>query len=351
MPVRVEFVIVGQGLAGTALAWQLRRRGRGVLVLDRERGGCSRVAAGLMTPVTGKRLAASWRWDELFPAAVAFYRAAEADTGAAFFHQRPSLRLFATEAERARYAARNPAHTARTTHIRADWFHAPLGGCEMAAARLDVPRYLDASRAHFRACGEYRAADVEPRDIEPTAHVVRIPSLGIEAEALILCRGFDATSDARFGALRFNAAKGEILTMRVPGLAEERVVHRGIWLAPAGGAVFHAGSTYTRDPLDALPTAEGRAEIEAKLRALLRLPFEVVDHRAAVRPVIDAGFPVLGRHPAFPRLAYLNGLGSKGSLLAPFFANQLAAHLCGEGAIDARLDVSRFLVHPAPPCG
>src|SRR5262245_56991254 len=97
---RVDFVIVGQGLAGMTLAWQLRRRGQHVLVIDREGGGSSRIAAGLITPVTGKRLARSWRWDELFPAAVAFYRSLEVETGEAFFHQRPALRLFADEAER-----------------------------------------------------------------------------------------------------------------------------------------------------------------------------------------------------------------------------------------------------------
>src|SRR6188768_1512417 len=102
-----EFVIVGQGLAGTALAWALLRRGRRVLVIDREGGGSSsRVAAGLITPVTGKRLAKSWRWDELYPAAVAFYRAIEAETRSAFFHQRPALRLFANEAERDEFRRR-----------------------------------------------------------------------------------------------------------------------------------------------------------------------------------------------------------------------------------------------------
>ena len=77
---RVDFVIVGQGLAGTTLAWQLLRRGRSVLVIDREGGvTSSRIAAGLITPVTGKRLAKSWRWEELYPAAVAFYRSLEAE--------------------------------------------------------------------------------------------------------------------------------------------------------------------------------------------------------------------------------------------------------------------------------
>src|SRR4051812_16857116 len=101
-----EFLIVGQGLAGTALAWALLRRGRAVLVADDDRGGSSRLAAGLIPPVTGKRLAKSRRWDELYPAAVAFYRTAEAETGAAFFHQKPALRLFADGAERDEFRRR-----------------------------------------------------------------------------------------------------------------------------------------------------------------------------------------------------------------------------------------------------
>ena len=168
-------------------------------------------------------------------------------------------------------------------------------------------------------------------------------SLDVEAGTLILCRGFDATADPWFGSIAFKAAKGEILTVRIPGLAEERVIHRGIWLAPVGDEVFRVGSTYTWEPLDSFPTAEGRLAIEAKLREFLRLPYEILDHQAAVRPVIDAGFPVIGRHPAFPPLAYFNGLGSKGSLLAPFFANQLATHLCDGGEIEPQVNVSRFL--------
>src|SRR4051794_41445927 len=98
---RAEFVIVGQGLAGTALAWALLRRGRRVLVIDRERGdSASRIAAGLITPVTGKRLAKSWRGGELFPAAGAVYRSIEAENDCPILHERPALPLFAGEGER-----------------------------------------------------------------------------------------------------------------------------------------------------------------------------------------------------------------------------------------------------------
>lgn len=353
---RVDVVMVGQGLAGTALAWHLLRRGRTVLVIDREAAvTSSRTAAGLITPVTGKRLARSWRWDELYPAAVAFYREIEAATGEQFFHQRPALRLFADQSERAEFEKR-AGGVLRGLVRRADdipaALAAPLGGFEMpTAARLDVPRCLDASRDHFRRQEAYLAAELEvPRDVELIAGGVRLPRLGVEARWLVLCRGFAPDADPWFGGVRFNAAKGEILDLRIPDLCEQRVVNRGVWLAPVAESVFRCGATYTWDELNCEPTAVGRAEIESRLRDFLRLPFEVIDHRAAVRPVIDAGFPVLGRHPEFPQLAYFNGLGSKGSLLAPFFADQLAACLLGERDVEPAVDVRRHLV-PRPPAG
>jgi glycine oxidase len=345
----VDVIVIGQGLAGATLAWQLRRRGQRVVVIDREAAtSSSRIAAGLITPVTGKRLAKSWRWNELYPAAVAFYRAIEDKTGASILHQKASVRLFADEAERDEYqkrAAGMLAGLVRDAEINRDWLLAPFGGFEMPeAARLDVLRYLDVSRDLFRQDDGYARADVDPgRDLELLADGVRIRRLNLEARTLVFCRGFTPDRDPWFGSIRFNAAKGEILTLRIPGLAEDRVVHRGIWLAPVGGDVFRAGSTYEWHDLTSTPTAVGRAEIESRLRAFLRLPVEVIDHRAAVRPVIDAGFPMLGRHPQWPQLAYFNGLGSKGSLLAPFCAEQLAACLAGERAPEAEVDVRKAL--------
>lgn len=350
----MDVIVIGQGLAGTTLAWQLRRRGQHVVVIDREAAvSSSRIAAGLITPVTGKRLAKSWRWDELYPAAVALYRAIERATGASLLHQKPAIRLFADQTECAEYRKRETGMLAglvRDAKVNGDWFLAPFGGFEMPdAARLDVPRYLDVSRDLFRHDDGYTRAEVDPgRDVELLADGVRIKRLNLEARTLVLCRGFTTDADPWFGSIRFNAARGEILTLRIPGLGDDRVIHRGIWLAPVDGDVFRAGSTYEWDDLSPTPTAAGRMEIESRLRALLRLPFEVIDHSAAVRPVIDAGFPVLGRHPNRPQLAYFNGLGSKGSLLAPFFAEQLAACLAGEREPDPEVDVRKVLVHVQP---
>ncbi|MFO0850258.1 MAG: FAD-binding oxidoreductase [Gemmataceae bacterium] len=325
-------LIVGQGIAGTALAWQLRWRGVAVAAIDRgEPATASRVAAGLMTPVTGQRLAKTWRLDDLWPAAVAHYRRAEAETGERFFLPGPSVRLFQSADERAAFEAKaggfgewvrppNPP-------VNPDDLAAPFGGFEMpTAGRLLTGRYLDASRRSLSVT----TADLAPTDLDLSGDGVRVPRLGLTAGRVVFCRGVGDAASPWFADVRFHPAKGEILTVRIPGLAETRVVHHGVWLVPLGDDLFRVGATFDRDNLDTLPTDAGREEVLAKLRAFVRRPVEVVEHQAAVRPVISAGRPTLLRHPADSRLWLFNGLGSKGSSLAPYFAARLAETLTHE---------------------
>ena len=73
------------------------------------------------------------------------------------------------------------------------------------------------------------------------------------------------------------------------------------------------------------------------------LSFEVIDHAAAVRPIINESKALIGVHPADEHLAFFNGLGSKGALHAPFFAGSLAAHLADGAPLDEACDLRRNL--------
>jgi glycine oxidase len=312
----IDAIIVGQGLAGTVLAWQLRPRT--VLLIDREDAvTSSKVAAGLLTPITGKRLAVADRLGELWTAAVKLYRRVESETGARFFHEGPAVRLFADAAERELFEKRCFHNAWPTAHqpTRIEWHD--QDGFEMPAARLDVPRFLAASRSHF----PYLAADIDPvGDVEVLPDRVRLPRLGVEASHLSFCQGYAA--NPHFADVTFNAAKGEMLTLHIPGLAETRAVNRGVWLVPLGDERFLAGSTFEWEQLDTTPTAARREEICRRVREFVRLPLEVIGHTAAVRPVLDAGKPLA---EARGRLGIFNGLGSRGALLAPDAAARFAA--------------------------
>jgi glycine oxidase len=94
-PDRWDAIIVGQGLAGTTLAWRLREAGQRVLLVDAcEAVTSSKIAAGLMTPITGQRLVLTANCDALMAEARAFYAGVEQLTGSKFFHERTAVRLF-----------------------------------------------------------------------------------------------------------------------------------------------------------------------------------------------------------------------------------------------------------------
>ncbi|MBS0204377.1 MAG: FAD-binding oxidoreductase [Planctomycetes bacterium] len=342
-------IILGQGLAGTTLAWSLLRLGRRILVVDRAvEGTSSRIAAGLMTPITGQRLVQCWRWDLFWKTATEFYESVEQQTGAHFFDRRRMVRLLSNEAEQGYFNLRRKSDfadlvAAPEPPLNPESFDAPLGGFEMLqGGRLQVATFLDVSRQQFTAHGEFIAADlVLGRDIEVTTNGVRLPSLGVEACRLIFCQGY-APDNPWFSHVRFNPAKGEILTLRIPGLAESRIVHRGVWLMPLGDNLFRAGATYEWKNLNSEPTDQGRDEICRRLQEFLRLPVDVVDHSAAVRPIVHHQYPAIGLHAQLPQLGIFNGLGSKGSLQAPWIADHFARCLVGGCELDPAVDLHHY---------
>ena len=345
-----DFIILGQGIAGTSLAWSLRWAGSRFLVVDRqERVTSSRIAAGLVTPITGQKLIKSWRFDEFWPVAIAHYDRVQSETKNQFFQRRSMVRLFANEVEASTFRRRNEAGeylgivSQPDRLVDANWFDNPLGGFEMSqGGQLDVPQYLDASRKFFESEGSLLTNDLDvSRDLQIEQDGVVLPTLGVRGKTLVFCQGSEAINNPWLRDVQFKPAKGEILTLRIPGLAETRVVHGSVWLAPFSGDLFKAGSTYDWKSLDTVPTEKGRNEILKELSSFLRTPFEIVAHEAGVRPIHRNQYPVLGRLPAEPRLACFNGLGSKGVLQAPFFADQMTRMLIEGRQVDSTVDLNK----------
>lgn len=339
-----DTIIIGQGLAGTALAWHLIEEGQRVLVVDADVAGTtSKIAAGLITPITGQRLALSWRVDDMFAAARPFYTRIEQRTGETFFHERTAVRLFNSDIERELWSKRGqqPAFQAFLSQQQPQPLLDPAvgddsgGGFQMETAQLDVARFLSASRAHF----PYISAALDwQRDVALSDDGVTV--LGHRAQRVISCEGFAATLNPYFSELPFKCAKGDILTIRFKGPMPRQCLHRGIWIVPtADRQVFRVGATYDWRTLDHVPSQPSRAEIEDRLREFIHVPYTVLDHQAAVRPIIRESKAMIGLHPLHDRLGFFNGLGSKGSLHAPWFAKCLASHLVHGAPLPKEFDL------------
>src|SRR3954468_13152651 len=101
---RVDYIIVGQGLAGSALAWELMQRGKSLLVFaDPGSNRASAVGARLFNPITGRVLTKTWMAETIFPFMDSFYMNAEIKTGERFLHKLPIYRPFVSAEERAQW--------------------------------------------------------------------------------------------------------------------------------------------------------------------------------------------------------------------------------------------------------
>ena len=154
-------IIVGQGLAGSAVAWQLFWRGERLLLVDSgQPNSASRVAAGLITPITGKRLVKSPEFEKEFKTAREFYQRTEHETGSVFFHEQPMLRLFSNEESRAEFLQRSDHSSdvvVRQCSLQRDGSIHPAVEL-FPAARLDVNTYLTATQRFFESRGCFQKA-------------------------------------------------------------------------------------------------------------------------------------------------------------------------------------------------
>jgi nucleoside-diphosphate-sugar epimerase len=63
----MNYLIVGQGIAGTNLTFTLLERGNSVTIADNpQEFSSSKVAAGLFNPITGRKMSKTWLADSLF---------------------------------------------------------------------------------------------------------------------------------------------------------------------------------------------------------------------------------------------------------------------------------------------
>lgn len=305
------WTIVGQGLAGTCLAWEFWHRGVKFYLVDREAGGSSRVAAGLVNPVTGKNFEPTPGIGEFLPEALEFYAIIEKLLTLRIWHPLPILRLADSAAEWNKMLGK----TARPDVARwldgdgqpqaIDGWH---GALELTGGgRLDTRAFLDASRAFFQQHGVYQKAEID---------------IHAAGNGRIWCEGAAGLLLGRYGKHR--CAKGEILTLRAEGWPQSHIrIGAGGWLVPVGGGLFKAGSTYEWEELDETPSPAGREKVMAIASRLGGDDdFEVTAHEAGVRPILRRSEALIG--PLDGGDWMFNALGSKGSLFAPGMARRLA---------------------------
>lgn len=348
---KVDYIIVGQGLAGSILALTLLKRGRSVIVIDDANPStASKIAAGLFNPVVFKRLVKSWLADDLLPYMDMFYPEMEKLLGTEFYFSKRILKPFAEEQEKSLWLKKTEESIGK--YLNATIYHEDLNGIVfnpfgisevMHAGNLNTIQFLTSSNDYLKGNDFFIEENFSYDQVELKENFVNYKN--ISADKIIFCEGFKTTENPFFKWLPFKLTKGETLTIKLPDehvIPFEVVINKAVFILPLGGNTYKVGATYEWADLSEKTTEKGRLDLSEKLQKVLKVPFEILCQQAGIRPTVSDRRPLIGLHPEHPQLAVFNGMGTKGVMLAPFFANQFANFLEHQVPLDKEVDITRF---------
>lgn len=332
----VEFIVVGQGLAGSLLAHELFRHGISFLVIDDpQRQKSTNIAAGLVNPVVFKRMTKSWMVDEAFPHMNSTFRDLEDLLEGRFYFPTEIHRILTEEdklvwKEKAivnqleTYQNPNPAHFFRNGLIEA-----PFGiGVIHKAARVDLPEFIKLFSTFLRSKCLLLEEKFEPELLRINSDNIHYKQ--IKASKIIFCEGASVTENQFFQQIRFKHSKGEVLDLQIPLLKDQKTFSKDVFLMPYENNCFKLGATYKWDPLDTEISEDAKNELTSKLENFLIADYKIIGQKAGIRPTAHDRKPIAGFLPDNPRIGIFNGLGSKGVLHGPFFAKQFVEFINGK---------------------
>ncbi|RYD80457.1 MAG: FAD-binding oxidoreductase [Sphingobacteriales bacterium] len=326
-----DFLVVGQGLAGSLLSFCLQQEGKTVLVLDKLTGNASRVAAGMFNLLTGRRLTHSWLADDFLAAADSIYKELEKCLGQQFYFPMPVLRIFGSEDDyrvnlEKHQQQQNPFIKHFLQDVYMDGMKPVEKACEISGGGyINTEIFLNSWRDKLLSDNNLLEEDFDFESLQILEDGILYKD--IKAGKIIFCEGYQAVFNPYFKWLPFNLAKGDVLTIYAPGLQEKAIINKGIYIVPLGNASFRVGATYIWQTLDPNPSETAREELETELRKIIDVDYTVTDHKAGIRPTVKQRRPFLGFHPQHKNIGIFNGLGTKGVLLGPLLAQQFTNHI------------------------
>jgi glycine/D-amino acid oxidase-like deaminating enzyme len=340
-------MIVGQGLCGTFLSWNLIKSGKKVLVIDASRPSSStKLASGVINPVTGRRIVRTWEIETLLPFAWEAYTQLGKEIGQDLIKQCNILDFHPTPQMELAFRNRLPEETEylRVPENPDAWrtyFDFPFGIGEINPCLLiDLHAMLIGWRKELEAEGSLLEENFQLQELIVEPH--RVSYGQWEAEKIIFCDGTDGFENPYFQLLPYAGNKGEVIIASIPDLPRNHIYKQGINLVPWKEDLWWIGSNYEWDYQDLDPSQAFREKVEQQLKHWLKLTYTIVDHQAAVRPANMERRPFVGLHPVHSSIGVFNGMGTKGCSLSPYFGHQFTQHLLNDAPLNPLADVQRF---------
>ncbi len=343
-----DFLIVGQGIAGSVMAITLIEKGYTVCVIDKpDLSLSSKIAAGIWNPVVFKRLVKSWLADDVVPELERFYLNFENKRHSSFVFHRHIIKPFTEIQEQQLWLKKAQYENLFLDKSIYENLKISVNNSidtyskVLSAGNIDLTVFLNETKNYLKEHSAFLEEKLEHEQLIITEDKITYKS--IEAKQIIFCEGYLISGNPLFKYIHLKPAKGEILTIECKDLKlTDDILNKGIFILPLGDHQFKVGATYEWLQLNDMPTNEKKFDLESKLQTILDVPYTIIKHEAGVRPAVIDRRPVIGNHPLYKNCFVFNGFGTKAVMLAPYFANQFYELIKLGKPMHSEVDSNRF---------
>mgnify|MGYP002395720362 CR=1 FL=1 len=303
----------------------------------------SRAAAGLFNPVTGRKMVKTWLADTLFTFFHQFYKNLEETSQRKFFHEIPIYRPFRDMAELNDWQGKlkDPEYSPYLEKIISNQI-TPFTNDNDGGLLLKQSGYLDVNnflQAVHEVCAEQIIFErFSEQNLHESGNAWEFN--GCRYKNVIFTNGTEAISSIYFSWLPFRPVKGEVIKLSNEGKLPY-IYNRGAFIIPKTNE-WILGATYNHKDLSWVPTTDGKLSLLKIFDELMRIKYTVKSQWAGVRPASADRRPFVGRHPKHSNIYILNGFGSKGVSLAPYFANCLIHFMEENILLPKEVDIERY---------
>lgn len=343
----LDYLIVGSGLAGISFSEIALQNNKSILVINDTSQNSSKIAGGLYNPVILKRFSEVWQASSQLELLTEFYSGIEFKLGVKLDFKLPLLRKFhSVEEQNNWFIASDKLNLSKflSTNLITSKLNAidsPFNfGEVLHSGYLDTALLLDVYRDYLISKNLLLNETFDYSLLEKSKEFVSYKNY--KAKNIVFAEGFGMLSNPFFSKLPLDGTKGELLLIKAPQLNLDVIVKSAIFIIPVGIDLYKVGATYNWEDKTNIPTEAAKKELVDQLKELIQCEFEIIEHYAGVRPTVKDRRPLVGTHPMYANIHVLNGLGTRGVMLAPAMASCLFNYIENNVPLDPMIDIKRI---------
>lgn len=339
-------LIVGAGLAGICLSYELHKKGIPFQVIDSGINVSTTIAAGIINPIVFRRVTTSWRIGDFLAEALPFYDELSEAWGRTYFKQIPIRRAFSHQQEVNLWEKKQilPEYEPYLKTLDQNDLTCDKVINTFGTGKVFQSGYVEAT--HLLEDGQAWLSSIQKLKTEKFIHADLNPETGEYHgqiyDHIIFCEGYQGNYNPWFSYLPLEATKGEILTVESAGITEKESINRKCFVLPIGNHQFKVGATYNWNTPNTEITEEAKELLSEQLASLTQEKFSILKHEAGIRPTVLDRRPLMGSHYLFEKIKIFNGLGAKGFLIAPLLAKELVSSIESGKNLDKEINIDRY---------